>query len=199
MSESSYDLPQNLTQIVDRLQQTLQEEDEANIEVVFEALDGRVFGPILAFLGLLVVIPVGAIPGVPAVIGVTAFLISVQKVFGKKYPWIPRKIREKSVEREKLNQSLDKLKPWFKWVDKLLKPRLKFLIEGKMQYVIAIAVVLLAVAMPPLGLIPFAAMIPAAGIFFFGLSITANDGLLALVGLTIFVGLTVFLISLMLG
>ena len=80
-----------------------------------------------------------------------------------------------------------RVRPWTQRFDRLLKPRLPMLVNALAQRLIALLTVLLALAMIPLELLPFASAIPALAIVLMGLGLTAGDGLLTLVGLLVVV------------
>ena len=90
------------------LERTINEidEDEITFGDVLDLFGDRSFGPIIAFLGLLVVLPpLGAIPGLPAIIGLVIILFSAQIIFGANHIWVPGFIKKRSISKEKLKQA----------------------------------------------------------------------------------------------
>ncbi|MFE8073142.1 exopolysaccharide biosynthesis protein [Marinobacteraceae bacterium S3BR75-40.1] len=57
------------------------------------------YGPLLLVPTVIVVLPTGAIPGVPTACGLIIALVALQIVLGKPSPWIPRRLREVSISR----------------------------------------------------------------------------------------------------
>ena len=96
--------------------------------------------------------------------------------------WLPKFIRERSIPKDKWDSAQEKLKPWAKRIDTVIRPRLEWIVQGAMDRVIAAASIVLALSMIPLGLIPFAVMVPGAALLAMGLALTARDGVLAIVG-----------------
>jgi hypothetical protein len=79
-------------------------------------------------------------------------------------------------------------------VDRVIKPRLSFLTGGLANRLVALVVVLIAFAVPPLELVPFAAALPSLAILAFGLGLIARDGLLVTIALLIS-GTSLFLVG----
>ena len=178
--------PQSLQDVCGQLRDKAQETngDSLQVQTFLDAFSGRIFGPLLLVPSLVVIIPpLGAIPFVPTTMGVLVLLIAGQALIGRKHPWIPSFISQREVSKETFEKALDRFEPWAKWVDWFTKPRLQFLVSGAMKYGIALLCVLLAISLPPLEVLPFAAALPGLGIFCLGLAITAQDGLLGLFGI----------------
>lgn len=132
--------------------------------------------------------PLGGIPLMPIAIAVVLVLVAGQRVLGLEEPWVPRRMREKEISREKLAAAFKKLRPVAKAVDKVIRPRLSFLVVGAMERVIALAIVLVGVSVPVFGLVPLAAMIPGAAAVLLCLAITGRDGVLVLLAFAVIGG-----------
>ena len=141
----------------------------------------RSFGPIFTLLGLLTIIPpIGAIPGLPAAVGLVILLFSVQMLFGMNHIWLPEFVREQSISRDKLQKAHDKSEPILRRIDHMITDRLAWATGPVAQYVAAAIVSLLALALIPLELVPFAVAAPGAAITLFGVALLARDGVLML-------------------
>jgi hypothetical protein len=180
MTQTATGESSGLAETVKQLRDGVREQKQVSIQDVLHAFAGRGFGPILVLIGLIVVTPLGAIPTVPTIMAVLLFLIAIQRLIGRRRPWIPRQLRERSVDQHRLIRALDKAQPWARRVDYVIKPRLTFLFGPVIDYVLAAIGVLLALLMPPLEFIPFAGAIPGLATLMLGLALTAHDGLLAL-------------------
>lgn len=169
---------------LDRIAGAAAEGDRVELEAILDALGRRSFGSALLLAGLVTLAPIiGDIPGVPTTMGVFVVLTSAQLLLGRDRLWLPRWLRARSVTSSKLQKALRWLRPVARTIDRLTRPRLQILVRDAATYVIAGLSLLVGAAMPMLELIPFSAN--AAGIVLtgFGLSLTARDGLLALVTL----------------
>ncbi|MEM7441035.1 MAG: exopolysaccharide biosynthesis protein [Pseudomonadota bacterium] len=153
---------------------------------VGEILDGlqrRGFGPFMALLAVFVCTPIGAIPGLPAVVGAALILFAVQLLLGRQKPWFPARLRAFTVSTTRLKSSIEKMRPWAKWVSGLLRPRMTWLAEGTLpNIVIALAVIVNATVMIIFGFIPLMPFFVGLPILLFGLGLTARDGLVTGIG-----------------
>jgi hypothetical protein len=170
--------PDNLTGVMDRIEEGTEGQDAVRVEDLFEAFSGRLFGPLLVLPGLLLLTPLGGVPLLPAGVGVFVALLSVQRVFGRKEPWVPQKLRERSMERERVVKAFAKARPWTKRVDRVLRPRVTVLTEGRAEVFAAVLATVLGLSIPVVGLVPLAALAPGAGIALIGLALIARDGVL---------------------
>lgn len=177
---------QNLTtikQVLDKILKSSKDCDEVSMGDILEMVGRRSFGPILLVAGIITLAPlVGDIPGVPTIMGIIVFLIAIQLLFNQQNLWLPNTLLKRSVKKEKLHKAINKLIRPAKFVDRFLKPRLGFLIDGPMIYVIALICLLISLAMPVMEFIPFSANFAGAALTTFGLSLIAKDGLLAIAG-----------------
>lgn len=174
--------PKDLEDVLDEIGDVANGGGEVSIDDIQDAVGKRAFAPFLLIGGLIVLSPLGGIPGVPTIFAVIVLLTAGQMLLGRSSFWLPDIITRRSVEADKLAEALDKMRKPANWVDQLLRPRLRILTEGMASYGVALACVALAVMMPPLEAVPFAVAAPAAAITLFSLSLVANDGLLALLG-----------------
>ncbi|MFI4916868.1 MAG: exopolysaccharide biosynthesis protein [Phycisphaerales bacterium JB060] len=169
--------PKKLADLIDDLDEQIDDADSLAIKDVLDAFGSRAFGPLLALPGLIGLSPVGAVPGAPAVISVFVVLVAGQHLVGLDHPWLPRKLTRRSVSKSSWEKARDKVRPWVRRLDRLIKPRMEWLTGSAMERVISVVTIGLAVSMFPLGFIPFAVAAPAGAILLFGLALSARDGL----------------------
>ena len=171
-----------LTDLLDDLEKA-GEGEELSIAEVLEAIGERGYAPLTLILSLLAAIPLtGAVPGIPTVCGISIALVSIQMVFGKRYPWLPKRLTRMSIPRKRYSRVAEKLKPWTRRLDRLVKPRLQSLVGPVAIRLIGLFFVLMAACMPPLEILPFAAATPASAIAFISLGLAGRDGLWVLLG-----------------
>jgi len=171
--------PSSLCDVIDHLDEQTREEEEVGVSVLLDSFGERAFGPLLLVPALLVLTPLGAIPGVPTFAALLVLLVAVQRLFGRRSPWIPRALRDREIDRERVTRALDRARPWARRIDRVAQRRWPLLVEGPMRAGVAAMTVALALSMPPLEIVPMAAALPAAGIGLFGIATTTNDGLVA--------------------
>jgi hypothetical protein len=168
---------------MDRIVEETEGESSLTVDDVLAAFGTRTFGPLLLIPALVGILPVGAIPVLPTVMGSFIVLVAVQRLFGRRRPWLPRVLRERAVERDRVVRAFDRGRPWARRLDHITRPRLRALTCGPMEPIVALAVTAMGCLMPPLELIPFGVMLPASAVLILALAITGRDGLLVLIGL----------------
>jgi len=160
--------------------------DKVTIGELLDLYDDRSFGPIFTLLGLLAIIPpISAIPGLPSVAGAIILLFSIQMLIGHDHVWLPQFIQKQSVPRQKLQKAQKQAKPILAWIDRMITERLTWATGGAARYVAGVIVTLLALALIPLELVPFAVALPAAAITTIGVALLARDGALMLLAFAI--------------
>ena len=159
---------------------------------VLDDLGDRSYGPLFFVFGLIIMTPIGAVPGVPIVIGAILIILAVQFVFGLRHPWMPSRFRQLSISEEKARDTERRARPFLQFVDRFVDARLLWFVSRPMRVFAATSIMLLSLTMIPLEIIPFGVAVPAAAITAFGLAIVARDGLLMVIALG-FVGGTAWL------
>ncbi len=172
-----------LTQVLDRLDQVALAAERTSVGAIMELASRRFFGSLLLVAGLTTLAPViGDIPGVPTTIGVLVFVVAIQLLAGRERFWLPRWLRNRSVSSARLHKALTWMRRPARWVDRVVRPRWTFLASGPATYLIALACLLIAAAMPAMELVPFSANAAGVGLTIFGLALIARDGMMALLG-----------------
>mgnify|MGYP003627962116 FL=1 len=167
---------------------------------LLELFEDRSFGPVFTLLGLLVVLPpLGAIPGLPMVIGLVVVLFAGQMMLGSAHPWVPEFIENLSVSKDKVRKAHQKSRAALKEIDSFVTKRLAWVTGKTARRIAAGVVVLLGLTMIPLEIVPFAVAAPGAAIMLIGLAVIARDGLVMLFSLAISLGVLGFVGMLLLG
>lgn len=88
----------SLDQLLDRISEAAPDSDRVSLRGILEVVGHRSFGPLLLVTGLFTLAPIiGDIPGVPTIIGMIVFLISVQLLFKREHLWLPHFLLDRSV------------------------------------------------------------------------------------------------------
>ena len=142
------------------------------------AMGDRAFGPLLFVFALPNILP--SPPGTSGLLGIPLVFLSMQLMFGRK-PWLPGIIAARSMTREGFAGIIHRATPWLAKAERMLTPRLGFLIHPPAEYVIGALCLLMAVvlALP----IPFANSVPAFTVCLFALGILERDGIWVMAGM----------------
>lgn len=172
---------QNLESLLDELGEAAQDKQEVSFGNLLEAVGRRSFGPALLVPGLLLLTPLGGIPGAATAVGLMAVLVAGQMLLGRSRLWLPQWLLRRRASAERLRKGLRSLGRPAQFVDRLLRPRLQFALRRPALQILAFACLAAGMVMPLLEAVPFADTAPGLALTAFGLALVAHDGLLALV------------------
>lgn len=179
----------DLEQLLNRINDAAHNNEQVSLDSIREELGSRTFGPLLLLAGLVTVAPlIGDIPGVPTLMGIFVFLISVQMLLGREYLWLPQWLVKRSVSRSKVDKAVKWTRRPARFIDHFMRPRLTMFVQNAGTYAIAVACIVIAAAMPPMEFVPFTANIAGIALTAFGLALIAKDGLLALLAFIFTIG-----------
>lgn len=167
--------------ILDRLRDVANDEEQVPIGDVVEAMGARSFGPFIMLPALIEISPLGAVPGIPTFLALVIAITAAQLLFGRDHLWLPGFVRNRSAKSEKVLKAVDRLRPIAEWMDRWFHGRMKRFASGPFPRIAAACVIALAMTVPPLEFIPFASTAPMAAIAAFGLALIVRDGLLMLI------------------
>jgi hypothetical protein len=152
--------------------------EKVSVEQMLQLLNNRGFGALLLLPCLIELFPTGIIPGVPSICATIIILLTVQILFGKRYPWMPPQIRNKKFDHKKINEGLDKAFPYIHWIDRKSRERFAIFSSTQGERLAALAIITLALTIYPLELIPFASSIPSFVIALFAIGFLTKDGII---------------------
>lgn len=175
-----------LTNLLETVRQAGQHRETVSLDTILDSVGRRSFAPFLLVAGLVTLAPlVGDIPGVPTLMAMLVILSSGQLLVGREHIWLPAWLLERRVSRVRFVKAIRWLQRPASWVDRLLRRRLVRLTRPPAHLPVALTCLLIALAMPPMEVVPFTANGAGLALTLFGLALLANDGLMALLGYTL--------------
>lgn len=175
--------PSNLSTLLDMLESTGGLPDSVSLDAILDTLGRRSFAPFLLIAGLVTLAPlIGDIPGVPTLMASLVALSAAQILVGRDRVWLPQWLLERRVSRARFTKALRWMRKPARWIDRLLRPRLTRLTKSPAHLLVALTCLLIALAMPPMEMVPFSANGAGITLTLFGLGLVAHDGLMALLG-----------------
>ena len=175
---------QSLEHLIDALRAIDRAHTPVSLDDILRRVGYRSFGPVLLVAGLVILAPlIGDIPGVPTLMAMLVVIVAIQLLSGRRQIWLPLFLRQRAVERDRLERVLDRLERPARLIDRFFRPRLPILVTGLGTYLIGISALIVALAMPVLEFIPFSATLAGTALTAFGLSLIARDGYLAIFSL----------------
>ena len=174
--------------ILDRLETLCGRQDRVSLGETVEALGSRSYGPFLIFPALIEISPVGGIPVVPTLLAALITLFAMQMLLGYRHLWLPGFLARRTVSSAKMGKAIPRLHPWARRIDRRFHNRLPTLTSGPFVRFAAAGSICLALAVPPLELVPFASSVPMMAIAAFGLALLVRDGMLMIIAMLLAIG-----------
>ncbi|NND19082.1 MAG: exopolysaccharide biosynthesis protein, partial [Silicimonas sp.] len=125
--------------------------------------------------------PVGMIPVVPTLMAVIVAFFAVQIAMGRDQMWLPDVLKNRAVDDDRFKSAVEKIEPILRRLDGWFGQRLEWLTGEVSLRLAAGIVVALSLTVPPLELLPGAALAPLGAIAIYGLALSMKDGILMLV------------------
>lgn len=171
--------PRRLSDVFRELSQT--DAETISVGQICARLGDRGFAALLLLFCVINLIPVP--PGVTLVLSLPLILISAQMVAGLKAPWLPARITERSISRDRFRRACDRLMPRLVWLEEAVRPRYWPFPAAAGERIVGVIALVLAIAvfLP----IPFGNWLPAAALTLVSLSLTERDGLFLLAGVVV--------------
>lgn len=138
----------------------------------------RAFGALLFVFALPNVIPMP--PGTSAILGLPLVLLTGQFLFGRKTPWLPRMVTDRTVARADFAGVLARISPRLQRLERFLRPRFGLFVSPVGERLLGL--VMLALSILIFLPIPFGNIVPAAAICLMSLALVEHDGLIAALG-----------------
>ncbi len=155
--------------------------ERVSVADIFQAMGDRAFGALILIFALPNVIP--SPPGTSALTGAPLVFLSAQLMLGQS-PWLPKIIANRSIARSDFSAVVRRVSPWLARGERMLRPRLGFLIHPPAEYLTGfLCLILSIILMLP---IPLGNILPAIAICLFSFGILERDGLCVLLGMVMF-------------
>jgi hypothetical protein len=152
---------------------------------ILDVVGRRAYGPILLIVGLLSISPLTAVPGLTWLFALMTLLVALQMAVSSKKLWLPKQMLSAEFPERKVAGAVRRMRPLTKFLDRIVRPRLEFLAQQPWLILIALAAAAAALITFPLGFIPFAPLIPGIAVVLIGLGVTARDGVVLAIAISL--------------
>ena len=146
---------------------------------LFDAMRGRAFGLLLLLLALPCALPFVYL--LPQIVALPMLLIAGQMAYGRRAPWLPASVSERSLSVAALEKVVTRAGPWLRVVERVSKPRLAGL-SGRTGSRL-VGMLLLIPTASILVPLPLTNTVPGIGVAIAAFGLIERDGLLILAGL----------------
>lgn len=162
---------------VDRLRKLGARDGDVTLGDLIDAFGAQGHAPLLLIVSVLMVVPVGMIPGIGGALGLLAAAIGVQMIAGRAGVWMPRPLRQRSVSAARVRSIADRLYPISIFLARCLAARWQWLAAGRLSVVaIGVMVMLAGLSLVVIGAIPVLVPLMGLPIAVFAVGLMAQDG-----------------------
>lgn len=162
--------PRPLSQVLIELAE--RDGERVAIGDLIDALSDRSFGPLLLLFAAPNILPLP--PGSSTIFAVPLILLAVQLLLGRRRAWLPRWLRDRSLQRSTFETMAIKLQPYLQRVERLARPRYWLMPETIAERFTGFVVLVMALVLVlP---IPFGNYLPAWAVLLISLGLSERDG-----------------------
>jgi hypothetical protein len=166
--------------------------EEIALGDVLDPIGERAFGFVILLLALPNFIPVPI--GVGGPIGVFVAIAGFQMACGLARPWLPSRLRARSVRRGTIERFVARLTPVLRWIERLSRPRLETLTRQPVHRITGLLLVLIGVALAlP---IPFTNYLFGILLVVYAVALIERDGIALIVAWLASIGIAIALLTL---
>ncbi len=160
-----------------------------------QALGNRGLGAMLIPPSLIVLLPSGMLPGVPAIAALTMIFIAGHMVLNRDRLWLPHRLARMPMPAERLNAGLMRFHPWAMRVDRWTESRFAWFAASRFAVdTVAVVTIALSLVILVIGFIPGLPAAFSLAILVFAIGLAVRNGLLILTGyaITVLTAVTIF-------
>jgi hypothetical protein len=170
--------------------------DRVLVKDIVIAMESVGFGLIIMIFAFGIIIPLP--PPFPSIISTPLVFFSIQMILGYNSPRLPKKFSNISVKRSVLAMLLQRSSPYIRKIERILRPRLFFMISDMTQRIVGFFILLFStfILLP----MPLSNFIPGLGVLIISFGLLGKDGLIVIAGIiTGLFGITISTIFVFLG
>ena len=151
--------------------------DRIGVRLIADRVGDKGFGILLVILSLPSALPVPA-PGYSTPFGIVLMLLGLQMMSGRERPWLPERALRKEVSREFAGKLVRSANRFLGFAERLIRPRMRWINrKGGRMFLGCVVVLMASLMILP---IPLTNTLPAGVIFLVGVSLSEDDGLVAI-------------------
>jgi hypothetical protein len=154
------------------------EDDERGpcIGQIVDTVEDKGFGILFLVLSLPSALPVPA-PGYSTPFGIAIVILAMQMLWGRHILWIPQRLRRIRLKKKTADSLVERGTITIRWLERFIKPRHQWVSSTLGLRALSIVIICMGALM--ILPIPFTNTAPAMVIFFIGLGLAEDDGVLA--------------------
>jgi len=151
--------------------------DRIGVRLIADRVGDKGFGILLVILSLPSALPVPA-PGYSTPFGIVLMLLGLQMMSGRERPWLPERVLRKEISKEFAGKLVRSANRFLGLAERLIRPRMRWINrKGGRMFLGCVVLLMASLMILP---IPLTNTLPAGVIFLVGVSLSEDDGLVAI-------------------
>lgn len=169
----------SLSQLIDEYCQTI-DKPQTSIADILDAFHERGLGMVLILFATPMALPIPVPPGINVLLATPLIFLTLQQAMGAHTVWLPEKMKRKEMDSGKLKGMLQKILPFLRKIEFLLRPRLSWITNDGISRLMGVLgfIMALTVCIP----LPLTNTVPSFGIALMAIGFMTRDGLAVLGG-----------------
>ncbi len=177
---------QALSDLLNRLEGSA-EGDSITVRQIVQHLGGSSMAALMLAFSLISTSPASAIPGLTAFVAVVVLVLVVQMILGRDCVWLPGFVLRRQLSTDKLCKGIGWLRTPVRGLERLLRPRMTFLLDRPWSFLPLGLVLVLALFMPFMEFVPASGSIASGVIALMAAGFLTRDGGLVIVAMGLLV------------
>lgn len=175
--------PEALPRLVDRLHALAEDRDSISIDAITRTIGAQGHAPLLMVASVIMILPVGMVPGVGGALGALVALIGLNMLLGRDSLRLPHLLGRREISAGRLRHTAERIRPASVWMKRHLHVRMEHLARGSASLmVISLILILAGSSLLILGAVPVATPIMSLPIALFAFGILGRDGAVVAAG-----------------
>ncbi len=174
--------PFSLAEIVTRLAEAA-EAGRLDIACLMEITGRRGLGAMLLLPCLMILSPIGLIPGVPAIMALLMMVVALHMAVGARRLWLPPRLARVKFPQDRMTDGLRRIAPHAARVDGWMTVRLAPIADSRIATLLAaLAILAMSLLILAVGFVPGLPALMAVAVLLCGLGLAAHNSLFLIAG-----------------
>ena len=177
---------------MDRLDGLTRDCERVRFGDIVSTIGAQGHAPLLLVAAVLMILPIGMVPGVGGALGLLVAVIGAQMLRGHRGIWLPEFIARRSLPADRLSSGIGWICPAMAWLRRHLHIRMEYISSSRASLsIIALVLIAAGISLIVLGAVPLAVPLTGLPIAVFAFGIPARDGAVVMAGYVMLVALVV--------
>jgi hypothetical protein len=174
--------PFSLAEIVDLLAQAA-EAGRLDVACLMRITGRRGLGAMLLLPCLIILSPIGLLPGVPATMSLLMIVIALHMIVGVRRLWLPRRLGRVRFPQQTMRDGLRRMAPYAGRIDGMMTVRFAPIADSRIATLLAaLSILAMSGLIMVFGFLPGLPALMALAVLFCGLGLAAHNSLFLITG-----------------